>query len=84
VREDLKRINQRELKDINRERGKPEDLTASLDNSVDFSRRQQNVKRSEIDPKGPLNRHQSIRISQNSYESMNNNESQKNLPSFRN
>ena len=45
MREDLKRINQRELKDINRERGKPEDLTASLDNSVDFSRRQQNVKR---------------------------------------
>jgi hypothetical protein len=38
VREDLKRLNQREQRDINRERGKPDDLTASMDNSVDLSR----------------------------------------------
>ena len=42
VREDLKKLNQRELRDIKRERGKPDDLTASIDNSVDFSRQATN------------------------------------------
>lgn len=37
VREDLKKLNQKEQRDINRERGK-DDPTASIDNSVDFSR----------------------------------------------